>query len=134
MQNQPYLQKDNIFVQRQKEIQSLHQQLQSVIQGMNEISPVIDDTIGMNDESFDENDDINDVHILDKPEISSEQEIRLLIREIQQLQTDVLFVQRQIVDRCKNRRNTKISMLNQQLVEISHVLDNQLFRAKRLLK
>lgn len=134
MQNQQYLQKDNIFVERQKEIQSLHQQLQSVIQGMNNISPVIDETIGLKDESFDEDDEISDVQILNKPEISSEQEIRLLIREIQQLQTDVLYVQRQIVDKCKNKRSSRISMLIQQLVEISHVLDNQLFRAKRLLK
>ena len=101
---------------------------------MNDVSPVIDETIGLNDESYDEDDDTNDGQYLNKPEISSEQEIRILIREIQQLQTDVLYVQRQIVDRCKNRRSTRVSMLIQQLTEISHVLDNQLFRAKRLLK
>ena len=134
MKNQTYLQKDNIFVQRQKEIQSLHHQLHSVIQGMNDISPVIDEAIGLKDDDYDDDDEINDAQILNQSEISPEQEIRLLIREIQQLQTDVLFVQRQLAEKCKNRRNTCISMLTQQLIEISHVLDNQLFRAKRLLK
>ncbi|KAK8894819.1 hypothetical protein M9Y10_023257 [Tritrichomonas musculus] len=134
MQKQPYIQKDNIFVQRQKEIQSLHHQLHEVIQGMNKVSPVIDEAIGLNDDDYDDDNELADAQILSQSEISPEQEIRLLIREIQQLQTDVLYVQRQLVDRYKNKRNTRISMLTQQLVEISHVLDNQLFRAKRLLK
>ncbi|OHT00197.1 hypothetical protein TRFO_33187 [Tritrichomonas foetus] len=135
-QNPAYLQKDAVFIQRQKEIQSLHHQLHSVIQEMNEISPVFDKTLGIEEDSFDEEEEIYDSRILNKPEISAEQEVRLLVREIRQLQNDVLTVQHLLYERCRSsqNRNTRVALLSQQLLELSHILEGQLFRAKRLLE
>ena len=129
-----FTQNENVFIQRQKEIQSLHHQLHSVIQEMSDIHPIFDQTIGLNNDSFDEEEEIYDSRILNKSEISAEQELRLLIREIQQLQTDIINVQQLLLDRTKGNKSTKVTLLSQQLLELAHILDGQLFRAKRLLQ
>ena len=96
-----FTQNENVFIQRQKEIQSLHHQLHSVIQEMSDIHTIFDQTIGLNNDSFDEEEEIYDSRILNKSEISAEQELRLLIREIQQLQTDIINVQQLLLDDSK---------------------------------
>jgi hypothetical protein len=66
-------------------------------------------------------------------DISPEQEARLLIREIRQLQDDVRVVEAQLTDRRKGPRNAKIAVMVEQITELYHVLERQLARAEGLL-
>jgi hypothetical protein len=121
------------FISRQKELQSLHRQLQSVLTEMGQISPLVEQNFGFGDDVSPEEED-EPLFCLERPEISSEQEIRLLIREIQQLQSDVEDIQHSIEQRCKHSRKSRVTLMIQQLAELSHVLDGQLYRADKLLQ
>jgi hypothetical protein len=80
-----------------------------------------------------EEEDESDLFCLNKTEISPEQEIRLIVREIQRLLDDVDRVQRGLIDRTKGVRNTRVTEMVEQLSELHHVLDGQLYRAENLL-
>lgn len=131
MQKPLYAQNDAIFINRQKEIKTLHQQLHSLIQDMNDFTPIMG--FGENENENYDDDEVDGARILNQTEISSEQEIRLLIREIQELQTGVLGVQRDLNEYFKYNKNSKASLMSHQLLELSHILEDQLIRAKKLL-
>lgn len=118
------------FIGRQRELQQLHRQLQHVLQDMQRVSPKIDEMFAMDEEE----DDGDELLLLNKTEITSEQEVRLLIREIQQLQVDIETVRASLMERCSGSRKTRVHTMTQQLLELSHVLDGQLYRAERLLR
>jgi hypothetical protein len=100
---------------------------------MGEVSPLVEKDFAFGDDLTGEEED-EPLFCLERPEISSEQEIRLLIREIQQLQRDVEDIQRSLEQRCKNSRKSRVTMMIQQLSELYHVLDGQLYRADKLLQ
>jgi hypothetical protein len=80
-----------------------------------------------------EEEDESDLFCLNKPEISAEQEIRLLVREIQRLLEDVQTVQQALLDRTKGLRKVRVTVMVEQLSELYHVLEGQLYRAEKLL-
>ena len=128
-----YLQKEATFINRQRELQQLHRQLQGVLSDMNKVSPMFDNNFGFEDD-FNEEEDFDALQALNKTEISPEQEIRLLIREIQQLQIDVEDVRAMLTSRCKGSKKTKVATMVQQLSQLEHILEGQLYRAEKLIE
>ena len=126
-----HLQSEAAFIGKQRELKQLHHQLQLVLQDMNRVAPEIEKNFGCED--IDEEEDLDEFLALNKTEISSEQEIRLLIREIQQLQVDVQEVQSVLLERCKGNKKIRITTMVQQLMELEHILDGQLYRAEKLI-
>jgi phenylacetate-coenzyme A ligase PaaK-like adenylate-forming protein len=98
---------------------------------MNHVAPNIDKTLGIDAPA--EEEDASELTCLNKTEISAEQEIRLLIREIQRLQDDVHTVQARLIERTKGTRKARVAMMVEQLSELYHVLEGQLYRAERLI-
>ena len=127
-----HLQSEAAFIGKQRELKQLHHQLQLVLQDMNRVAPIIEKNFGL-DEDIEEEEDLDEFLALNKTEISSEQEIRLLIREIQQLQGDVQEVQSALLERCKGNKKVRITAMVQQLMELEHILDGQLYRAEKLI-
>ena len=123
------LQQEDAFIGRQRELQQLHRQLQSVLYDMHRASPKIDENFAIGEEE----EDIDEFLLLNKTEITSEQEIRILIREIQQLQVDIEEVRAALMERCAGSKKTRVHVMSQQLLELSHVLDGQLYRAEKLI-
>lgn len=128
-----YLKKEGAFLDRQRELKKLHTQLQSVLHEMSEIQPIIDEHFGVED-ALEEEDEEDITRCLQKTEISPEQEIRLLIREIQTLQQNVDDLTKSILLRYKNVRNSQIAVLKQQLAELANILHGQLSRALSLIE
>lgn len=123
------------FLDRQREMQQLHQQLHTVFEDMNRVAPMISKFDDGSDGSTEEEDiDLNEIVALNKPEISAEQEVRLLVREIHQLLVDVQDLQSMLLERCQGRRKARITLMVQQLAELEHVLDGQKYRAEKLLR
>jgi hypothetical protein len=120
------------FVNRQRELQTLHRQLHTVLQDMNLVAPTIDKALGI--DAPVEEEDAFELTCLNKTEISAEQEIRLLIREIQRLQDDVQIVQTRLIERTKGTRKTRVVAMVEQLSELYHVLEGQLYRAEKLIR
>jgi len=127
------IRQESAFLNRQRELQSLHRQLHSVLEDMNQLNPVIEEKFGLDDEVSEEEEDVSDVACLSNPGISAEQDIRLLIHEIQQLQHDVLSIQSALLSRCKGRYRDRVHDMIGQLGGLHHILDGQLYRADRLL-
>ena len=127
-----FLKAEAAFLDRQRELQDLHHQLQSVLDGMGKIEPTIRGgfqvTNPVDDDSFDE------LQLLYKTEMSSDQQTRLLIREIQQIQVDVEDVRASLMERCGASKKTQVALIIQQLTELDQVLDKQLARAERLIQ
>lgn len=128
-----YLKKEGAFLDRQRELKKLHTQLQSVLHEMSGIQPIIDEHFGVED-ALEEEDEEDITRCLQKTEISPEQEIRLLIREIQTLQQNVDDLTKSILLRYRNVRNSQIAVLKQQLAELANILQGQLSRALSLIE
>jgi hypothetical protein len=87
----------------------------------------------MEDEGSEEEEDMSDVACLNKPGISAEQDIRLLIREIHRLQENVQSIQSAVIGRCKGPHKATVLRIVRQLGELQHILDGQLYRADKLI-
>ena len=124
-----HVQSEAAFIGKQRELKQLHHQLQLILQDMNRVAPIIEKDFGLHEEE----EDSDEFLALNRTEISSEQEIRLLIREIQQLQVDVQEVQSVLLERCKGNKKIRITTMVQQLMELEHILDGQLYRAEKLI-
>lgn len=66
-------------------------------------APKIDDNFGIGEEE----EAIDELLLLNKTEITSEEEIRILIREIQQLQVDIEEVRASLMERCAGSKKTR---------------------------
>ena len=128
-----FLKAEAAFLDRQRELQDLHHQLQSVLDGMQKIDPTIRGGFQMTNHVSDD-DNFDELQLLHKTEMSSDQQTRLLIREIQQIQVDVEDVRASLMERCGASKKTQVALIIQQLTELDQVLGKQLARAERLIQ
>ena len=114
------------FIETQKGIKKLHQKFSSALDEIKEFG------VNQQPDDFDqvEEEDVHDFY--NTPAVTSEQDIRLLIREIQQIQTDVNTV-RNLIQSRPGKDKVRVARITRQLDDIVQVLEGQLFRAERLL-
>ena len=72
------------------------------------------------------------VNPLNQPTVTYKQNVRMLIKEIQQIQSDLRSVQNLLQSRSGSDR-VKTAKLTRQIDDIFQILDGQLFRADKLL-
>lgn len=119
------------FLNRQRELQDLHYQLKSVLDSINDIAPVTDSDFNLGDTS---DNSCDDLVFVQKTELSADQQTRLLIREIQQLQVDVEEVRASLMERCRGTKKTHVALIMQRLTELEQTLDAQIRRAENLIQ
>ena len=111
------------FIETQKGIKKLHQKFSSVLDDIKEFRGKPDDSFTFEEE------EIQDYS--GTPITTPEQEVRFIIREIQQIQADVGTVRNLITSRPGSDR-VRVAKITRQLDDILQVLEGQLFRAQRL--
>ena len=119
------------FLNRQRELQDLHYQLKSVLDGISNIAPVANSDFNLEDTS---DNSFDDLVFVQKTELSADQQTRLLIREIQQLQVDVEEVRAALMERCRGTKKTHVALIMQRLTELEQTLDAQIRRAENLIQ
>ena len=113
------------FIETQKGIKKLHQKFSSALDEIKEFGMKDDDL----NQSLEEDDDQD---FASTPIVTQEQDIRLLIRDIQQIQVDVNTV-RNLIQSRPGKDKVRVARITRQLDDILQVLEGQLFRAERLL-
>jgi uncharacterized protein YhaN len=124
--------RDASFQSRQRELQSLHRQFHSALQNIGQMARLTPQSFALGDD-LEEEEDAELLFSASTFDISPEQETRLLVREIQQLQDDVRAVEAQLTELCKGHRQAKVAVMMEQITKLDHVLDRQLARAEDLL-
>ena len=112
------------FIETQKGIKKLHQRFSTALDEIKEFGMKDEDLVDISEE--DEQDFSN------TPIVTQQQDIRLLIREIQQIQVDVNTV-RNLIQSRPGKDKVRVAKITRQLDDIHQVLEGQLFRAERLL-
>jgi hypothetical protein len=121
------------FPSRQRELQSLHRQFHSALQSIAKAAPLTPQSLGLRDHPEEEQ-DAELFFSVSPSNISPQQETRLLIREIQQLEDEVRVVEAKLTERCSGPRKAKVAAMVEQITELHHVLERQLARAEDLLR
>lgn len=114
------------FIESMRDIQTLHNKFSNVLDEIKDINTNIQ-------EYFNSDEEEEEIDPLYQNQISQEQEIRLLHREIQQIQRDVASLIK-LMDSGRSTDRAQSAKIRRQLDDLMQILDGQLFRAERLLK
>ena len=128
--NDHYQKKEVDFLQKQRELQSLHRQLKNVLDEMDQSKKILDD---FNREEEDEEEE-EVFEILEKKEITEDQELRLLAHEIQEILHEVKAVKTALFKQQTPKNQDRIKLMDRQLNDLIHILEGQSYRVNELLQ
>lgn len=114
------------FIQRQKELQSLQNQMKALL---DEIGQEKNDSEIFSEEEEQEEDIYE---IMQNDEITERQEIRILAHEIQDLISEVKKVQFQLNKQRSSKNKDRVDGMNHQLDDLKIILNGQAARIKSL--
>ena len=118
------------FVDTQKDIKSLHQKFESVLEDIKEFgtkSQGVLDSFGPIEEEEDA------LEPSSQSNVTSEQDIRNLIKEIQQIKADCKTA-KDLLNSRRMKDRVQLAKFTRQIDDIIQILDGQIFRAERLLQ
>ncbi|EAX86528.1 hypothetical protein TVAG_315950 [Trichomonas vaginalis G3] len=116
-----------VFIDSMRDIQALHNKFSNVLDEIKDINSKVNFFFEDGEEEEEEADP------LFQSQITREQEIRLLYREIQQIQHDVKSLI-DLMDSGRSSDRAQAAKVRRQLDDLMQILDGQLFRAERLMK